>query len=155
MEIITDMLDEKGIRPTPNRELVARALYNCDHPVSMAEIEESIASIDKSSVFRVLKLFIDKDLVHVIDDGSGSMRYELCRGEAGHSLNDMHLHFKCVECGRIFCMESQHVPELNLPEGFCLFSVNFVAKGLCDQCATALGTYNSDSHGHTHTPGAK
>ena len=44
---------------------------------------------------------------------------------------------KCMKCGKIFCMESQHVPELNLPEGFSLYSVNFVAKGLCDRCAAA------------------
>lgn len=135
MKSIEATLIQKGIKPTPNRVLVARCLDGFHHPVSMADIENQIDSIDKSSVFRVLMRFVEKDVVHVIDDGSGSLKYELCRGEAGHSLEDMHIHFKCELCGRIFCIESEHIPTIHLPEGFSLFTVNFVGKGICKDCA--------------------
>lgn len=134
MDRISALLEQKGIRPTPNRILVARCLDGFRHPVSIAEIEEDIASIDKSGVFRVIRLFVENDLVHEIDDGSGSLRYELCRGECGHSVSDMHIHFKCVECGKVYCLETEHIPPFNIPEGFLLQSVNFVGKGVCKDC---------------------
>lgn len=135
MKSIEEILEHKGVRVTPNRVLVARCIERSIYPVSMTEIEKDIESLDKSSVFRVLMLFVEKDIVHVIDDGSGSLRYELCHGEAGHSIDDMHIHFKCENCGRIFCFESEHIPHINLPDGFSMFTANFVGKGLCDVCS--------------------
>lgn len=135
MKTIEEIFEQKGIRITPNRLLVARCLNDYQYPVSMAELEDKIVTIDKSSLFRVLTLFVDKDMVHVIDDGSGSLRYELCRGEHGHTLDDMHIHFKCESCGRIYCLESEHIPAINLPDGFSLFTVNFVGKGICAECS--------------------
>lgn len=123
-----------GIRPTPNRMLVAECLRACQHPVSMAEIEDMIDTIDKSSVFRVLSLFAEKHLVHAIDDGSGSLKYELCPGGDSHSMEDMHAHFSCEKCGRIKCIE-QDVPNINLPDGYKVHSANFVVKGLCPDCS--------------------
>lgn len=134
MDSIETTLEQKGIKITPNRILVARFLDRSPNPVSMTDIEYAIDTLDKSSVFRVLTHFVDKDFVHVIDDGSGSLKYELCRGNAGHSMDDMHIHFKCEGCGRVFCFESEQIPGINLPEGFSLFAANFVGKGLCPDC---------------------
>ncbi len=134
MKNIEDLLAAKGIKATPNRILVGRCLRDFGRPASMTDVEAKIHSIDKSSVFRVLSLFEERELVHIIDDGSGSMKYELCYGEEGHTMSDMHIHFKCEACGGIFCIESEHVPEVILPEGFTLRGVNYVAKGVCAQC---------------------
>ncbi|MDE6249041.1 MAG: transcriptional repressor [Paramuribaculum sp.] len=145
MRSVEEILEQKGVRLTPNRILVARCIEHSSHPVSMAEIEQEIESLDKSSVFRVLMLFVEKDIVHVIDDGSGSLRYELCHGEAGHTLEDMHLHFKCENCGRIFCLESEHIPHVNLPAGYTMFTANFVAKGLCPACSLSTNTKSTNT----------
>ena len=73
------VLVDRGIRPTPNRILVARALMDATHPVALAELETVLDTVERSTIFRVLNLFRSADLVHVIDDGSGSTKYELCR----------------------------------------------------------------------------
>lgn len=132
-DTIEQALQCKGIRPTANRLLVARCLDQLHHPASMAQIEQTIDTMDRSSVFRVLTLFVEHDMVHVIDDGSGSLKYELCRGRHGHSVDDMHAHFRCETCGRVFCFD-QPVPKLNLPAGFTLLTTNFVGKGICADC---------------------
>lgn len=132
---IENLLLSKGIKPTANRILIAKYLINYDYPVSMTEIADDIETMDHSSIFRVLTRFVDSDLVHVIDDGSGSLKYEICKGEHGHSLNDIHVHFKCESCGKIFCMKSKHVPIVELPEGFSLTDINYVMKGVCDKCS--------------------
>ena len=51
------VLVDRGIRPTPNRILVARALMDATHPVALAELETVLDTVERSTIFRVLNLF--------------------------------------------------------------------------------------------------
>ncbi len=88
----TDILIAHGIRPTANRILVVRALLAADRPMSLTELEHKILTLDKSGIFRALTIFRDNHLVHVIEDGGGSVRYELCTSD-GEDDDDLHVHF--------------------------------------------------------------
>jgi Fur family ferric uptake transcriptional regulator len=129
------ILEEKGVKPTANRILIVKALDRFDHPISLAQLEDALETLDKSSIFRSLTKFVEHDIAHVIDDGSGSLKYELCYGEHGHSVDDMHAHFRCEQCGRVFCFESQHIPMFELPEGFKALHANYVIMGICSECS--------------------
>ena len=72
------LLTAHDVKPTANRIVIAEALAAADCPMSMKELEYSILSIDKSNIFRTLMLFKAHHLVHVIEDGNGSVKYELC-----------------------------------------------------------------------------
>ena len=63
---LTDLMEEHGIKVTANRLIVARALHASLMPMSLTELERQILTLDKSSIFRVLNLFRDYHLVHVI-----------------------------------------------------------------------------------------
>lgn len=131
---IESLLEEHGIKPTANRLLVLKALAECDRPVTMAELEERIDSIDKSGIFRTLTVFKENHLLHQIDDGCEGVRYELCHAH-GDIDDDRHVHFHCEVCHRTFCMEDTPVPSVKFPEGFHVDSVNYMAKGICPECA--------------------
>lgn len=135
------LLEECGIKPTANRILVCRTLEEAGRPLSLTELEDSISSIDKSGIFRVLKLFSHNHFVHVIEDGSGGTRYELCHS-ADHSHihddEDLHPHFYCLNCRQTFCLHDTPLPYVNLPEGFSQSSRNYVIKGLCPKCTKKL-----------------
>ena len=123
-----------GVKSTPNRIIVAEALSEASQPLSLSELEERIVSIDKSGIFRTLSLFKDHHLVHVIDDGSGSVRYELCHSEDGHD-DDQHIHFYCEVCRRTFCLSEMPVPDISVPQGYEVTSTNFVLHGICPECS--------------------
>ena len=129
------ILMDKGIKPTANRILVVRELLKASHPISIGDLEKLLEySMDKSSIFRVLELFSEKELTHVIEDGSRSLKYELCHGEHHHSPADQHAHFYCEKCGMVYCLDSVSIPVLDLPERFQLKSINFMLKGICPDC---------------------
>ena len=128
------MLEMHGVKPTPNRMLVARALASSLHPLSLSELGERIQTIDKSCIFRVLVLFKNSRLVHVIEDGSGGVKYELCHSHDVDSDDDTHAHFHCEQCGRTFCLDHAPVPLLDLPEGYEMHSVNYLVRGICPEC---------------------
>jgi Fur family ferric uptake transcriptional regulator len=127
-------LEEKGVRPTVNRILVLRALSEYSHPVSLGDLEGRIGTLDKSSIFRVLNLFAEHHIVHSIEDGSGSLKYEICKGEHECTLSDMHVHFYCEGCHQTFCFEDSPIPAVPLPEGFEVSAINYMVKGLCPRC---------------------
>ena len=81
MENCIERLEKKGVRVTSIRILVLNALMNASGTMSLGDLESVLETVDKSSIFRTLELFVKKHVVHAIDDGSGSVKYEVCEGE--------------------------------------------------------------------------
>lgn len=131
-----EILLAAGVQPTPNRLLVLRELQRAGRILSLRELEDRIDTVDKSGIFRVLRLFADHHLVHEIDDGSGSAKYEPCH--IGHchddQHDDQHIHFYCRRCHRTFCLDDIPVPHVELPHGYRSEETNYVIKGLCPAC---------------------
>ena len=127
-------LVDKGIRPTANRILVYKMIVQKQSPLSLKNLEQLLLDLDKSSIFRVLSLFLEHDVVHAFEDGRGVLNYELCSDAGKCHKHDIHPHFYCESCQRSFCLEDQHIPHIDLPEGFTPHSVSFVIKGECNEC---------------------
>lgn len=127
-------LESKGIRPTANRILVMKTLIGEQNPQSLSNLERKMVSMDKSSIFRTLTLFLEHDVVHAFEDGRDVLCYELCEEKGACDHHDGHIHFYCESCQRSFCMEDIHIPSLELPEGFYPHSISFVIKGECPDC---------------------
>lgn len=131
---IISRLESKGIRPTANRILVMKTLMGEQNPQSLSNLERKMVSMDKSSIFRTLTLFLEHDVVHAFEDGRGVLCYELCEEKGACDHHDGHIHFYCESCQRSFCMEDIHIPSFELPVGFYPHSISFVIKGECPDC---------------------
>ena len=132
-----DILHEAGIRPTANRLLVLRSLLNARSPMSLVEIETELETVDRSSILRVLSLFMEQDLLHKIEDGRGIEKYEICHHTGRHhegSFDDMHPHFYCERCNHVYCFDQLSIPGLTLPAEFQVRAINFMLKGICPKC---------------------
>lgn len=128
------MLNTAGIKPTSNRILVLRAIVESNNPVSLTDLETLLLSLEKSSIFRVLRLFLEKGVLHSIEDGRGMVRYEICTAHHECHDDDQHAHFYCEECQEVFCFKAIHAPIINLPHDFEVHSVNYMLKGICPNC---------------------
>lgn len=133
-EDIEKRLEQKGVKPTANRILVYKVLAGLNNPASLSNIEGLLLSMDKSSIFRVLTLFHEHDVVHSFEDGRGILNYELCLSKGACNMKDNHVHFYCESCQRSFCLEDVHIHDIQLPEGFHAHSLSFVIKGECAEC---------------------
>lgn len=130
-----EKLQRAGVRPTAVRLLIYRLMLKASHPLSSLDIETILETVDRSTISRTLTIFIEHDLIHPIDDGSGSVKYDACLSAHGHTVSDMHVHFRCVVCGKTFCLPSTAVPPVNLPDGYVMESVNYVITGKCPSCS--------------------
>lgn len=59
-------LSQAGIQPTPNRILVVDALQHAQSPLSLADLEELLPTMERSGIFRVLSLLADRDRKSVV-----------------------------------------------------------------------------------------
>lgn len=130
-----EILNHREIKPTAIRILVLKTMLGHDSAFTLSDLEGELETVDKSTLSRTIHLFHQHHLIHSIDDGSGSMKYSVCRNDCQCTLGDLHVHFHCNKCGNTYCMESIAIPDIPLPENFRLENVNFVLKGICGKCA--------------------
>ena len=128
-------LAQRGIRPTAVRLLVAKALATDECALSLTDLEARLGTVDKSSIFRVLTLFLEHDIVHAFEDGKGALNYELCSHHDSHDHTASHAHFYCEKCARTFCLKDIPVENVALPDGFKANSLSFIIKGECPECS--------------------
>lgn len=88
-----DLLAKREIQPTAIRILVLQAMLKAGRSVSLLDLEKILDTVDKSSIFRTITLFLSHHLVHSIDDGTGSFKYAVCSAGCSCEVNDLHTHF--------------------------------------------------------------
>jgi Fur family ferric uptake transcriptional regulator len=131
---ISDKLSDKHIKPTAMRELVLKMLSEQTNAVSLADIENLFDKADKTTLYRTLKTFEENKLIHSIDDGTGSVKYALCKETCQCHPEDLHVHFLCTKCQHTYCLNDIAIPTISLPVNFKLETINMVVKGICANC---------------------
>jgi len=117
---------------------VLEYLSGQDHPVSHAEVSESLVPLgfDKSTIFRVLTELAESDLLSRIDAGDHAWRFEI-KGAGGHAPGD-HPHFVCNDCGKVECLTDVQVSmksKVKSPVGKSRQISSVFLKGTCGDCA--------------------
>jgi len=104
MENIENKLLERNIKPTAMRELVLKVLMEQKVAVSLSDLENKFDKVDKVTIYRTLKTFEENKLIHSIDDGTGSMKYAVCKESCQCHPEELHVHFLCTVCNQTFCL---------------------------------------------------
>jgi Fur family transcriptional regulator, ferric uptake regulator len=128
------LLQEKDIRPTAMRLLILRELDNSSSALNLNELEFLFDKADKVTLYRTIRTFEEKQLIHSIIDGKGSVRYALCADGCTCSITDAHVHFHCEICHRTMCLKEVTVPPVALPDGYTRKSLSYVISGTCPEC---------------------
>ena len=132
MRTVEDILTEAEIQLTAIRILIYKEIVNFDGVFTLADIEQRILTLDKSTIFRTLSLFLKKNLLHEVDDGSGSKKYCLC--QCGSKNHKSHVHFTCLSCHKTYCIKDISIQQVTLPVSYQVTDINYVLKGICPNC---------------------
>ena len=76
--MLDKILHNRNIKPTSMKMLVLKQLVVNKSALSLKDLEEKFERADKATLYRTLKTFEDKKLIHSIDDGTGAVKYALC-----------------------------------------------------------------------------
>lgn len=137
-EHIDQILTAHGIRPTAIRAMVMRNLHSLPEVFTLADAEEMMDSVDRSTLFRTLELFAEAGVLHV-DSIGGVKRYCLCTCHDHDHHKESHIHVTCRICGHTFCIKDQSPTIPALPDGFEVESVACAIEGVCGECRRRKG----------------
>lgn len=135
---IKDTLKTYNLRQTDCREGILDVFMNKEHALAHADVEAQLTEqFDRVTVYRTLKTFVDKGLIHKVLDDEGGVKYALCKDNchAGdHTHHHDHVHFKCTACGLTTCLDHVVIPNFILPEGYKRVETNLLVQGICKGC---------------------
>jgi len=130
------ILKDFKLRSTPSRAAILQAFLTHNYALSHGDVEKEVPALfDRVTVYRTLKTFVDKGLLHKVLDDEGGMKYALCNEACNTAKHHHdHVHFKCTRCGQTNCLEEVEIPGIKLPKGYQASEVNLLIQGVCDSC---------------------
>lgn len=126
-----------GLDATRNRIQVLEAIGNNNYPLTAKDVFNIVdrrQSINRVTVYRILDLLVEKQIVERISVNRRAAYYGLAPNE-NHAP---HPHFYCTRCGQMDCLhaESIHINADQLRKTFPgeISRVEVRVDGLCKNC---------------------
>lgn len=102
---------------------------------SQPDLEGVLDDVDRVTLYRILSAFEEKGIIHKVFDLNGTANYALCTSDcAENHHHDEHLHFNCVVCNNVYCLDDLELPPVSLPPGFKPEVFSLSATGICPKC---------------------
>ncbi len=117
------------------RNLVLQYFLEQDKAIDLKDLETHLYFSDRTTLFRTIKTFKEKGLIHAIKDGSNSTKYALCNENCtAENHIDIHPHFYCEQCKNTTCLRMLSIPTINIGSNFTINSTELIVKGICEHC---------------------
>ena len=134
--MIKELLVKKEIKVTNQRIIILNEIIKWKKPFKAIDLFSFLLmhqNIDLATVYRVLTLFKDKQIIREVIISEGEQYFE-------NSLTDnpVHPHFLCEKCHKISCLDSaipkQMLSSSNFPEDYIINDISVNIKGICSNC---------------------
>lgn len=130
---IENKLRDKNTKPTSMRILVYDFLASQQVALSLSEIENYFYPADRITLYRTLKTFEEKGIVHSIQENNTS-KYRLCSDDCSEQTHrDWHLHLYCKICKQTTCRTDISFKQPS-DAAVQIDEVRLFAKGICENC---------------------
>ncbi len=136
LEIFREFLKNKGMRYTPERETIIKEIFDTHDHFDVDSLYISMRQKDirvsKASIYRLIPLLIEANLIEAVFFEGGQMYYEHIYG------HEHHCHLRCINCGRIqeFADPRLRDIEQELADRFSyqIIRHKLEVTGLCPEC---------------------
>lgn len=133
---IENILKCHGLRKTQMRGQVLELFLSSNREaLTHPDLEKRMPDADRVTLYRTLKSFEKKGIIHQVVDGTQATKFALCAGAcSAHEHFDQHAHFHCKGCGKTICLDEKINTSFNVPEGFKVSQAHLVLEGQCEAC---------------------
>lgn len=137
IEEVRNRLSEKGLKVTPQRINILKAVYELDnHPTAenvLDYIRESNPNIAKGTIYNVLETLVKNKLIQKVKTDKDILRYD--------GVIENHHHLYCSECDFIEDYVDKELDDLlkeyfkkKKPEGFNIEDIVLQIRGTSEKC---------------------
>ena len=133
---IIEILKQHEVAPSIQRVKILEFLRdNHTHPTAdmiYQALVEKMPTLSKTTVYNTLKTFVEKGILLSLSIFENEVRYEY--------NTESHIHFKCIECNKIYDLDSEfdHF-ENTFIEGNKVLEHYVNLKGICKECLKEEG----------------
>ncbi|MDR2383685.1 MAG: transcriptional repressor [Prevotellaceae bacterium] len=132
---------DKQKRNTKTKQLIMTILSDASSALCYEDFEKQLSGkMDKATVYRILQRFCDDGIVHKIQGENGKTYYATCRHCQTGKHNDNHLHFRCIKCQTILCIDEPLVIK-SLPLGYRMIDAYCLVSGHCPNCLNEIANH--------------
>ena len=134
--MIENLLKNKNLRLTPFRKEVLEVFTSTPNAISIGDIEANLKQFDRITLYRTIKSFIEKGVIHEIVMPGDIKKMALCPHDCSsesHIHTAQHIHFRCTTCENIFCIDLNEFPEIVIPK-FKIDTIEIQGTGTCEGC---------------------
>ena len=107
-------LEQREIKPTAIRLLILKTMMQHKEAFSLLDLENELDTVDKSTIYRTITLFLAHHLIHGIDDGTGSLKYAVCSNDLRFVLYEKYPRAHRDTTSRIHRTKYQLCPERSM-----------------------------------------
>lgn len=131
------ILQNYQLRQTSQRVKILQAFLSKSNALAHTDLEAEFAGvIDRATIYRCLKQFLDAGILHRIPDEQFQTKYAVCATcDHGHHHHD-HVHFNCLSCNETICLEHSSIPTVEVPTGFRVKEKILIMQGSCAACSS-------------------
>jgi Fur family peroxide stress response transcriptional regulator len=143
LKLMEERCRENGLSLTVQRRaILANLASRKDHPTAdqiYSAIQDKIAGVSRTTVYRVLETFVQLELAQKISNPEAKARFD--------ADTSRHHHAACLACEKVIDIDDSALPDIDLSradlEGFEVFDCSVVAVGLCHDCSKKNGARRS------------
>lgn len=126
------VFETKGIKKTKQREIIYNIIINADEETTIKSIYSKCNRyMDKATVYRIIELFTNENIITVSVDKNGNKFYSLINSNHSHSL-------LCTNCQKEqkvdYCIFGNIKELIEKESGFKITNHIIELKGLCNEC---------------------
>lgn len=136
-EVLQKIIRYYGLRNTPIRLDMLNLFINANKALSSKTLIKKLGNkYNRVSIFRTIKSFVEKGIIHSIPIAKDYVVYSICRNNCreGNHL-DQHYHFYCNICEHTYCMNDFYFDQGILPAGYNTERINILLEGVCKKCS--------------------
>lgn len=140
----TEKLHQAGLKSTPARVAILRFLQESSVAQTHADLIKKLSErgifSDRTTVYRTLDALHEAGVVHKIPTADRQWLFSLSGTDSSGHDAEHHLHFRCEECEKTFCMEAEQLSvQVRLDEKtsrqFHVTGTELLLHGTCPGCS--------------------
>jgi Fur family ferric uptake transcriptional regulator len=136
IEVFRKFIRNKGLRKTPEREQVVRAVFaihdHFDVDELYALLRRDNEKISKATIYRTIPLLLESGLIQEAYFEDGHLHYEHIYG------HEHHCHLRCLDCGKVIEFTEETVKDVEGKVGerydFFVTGHKLEVHGHCGKC---------------------
>jgi len=135
---LKDIIKQKGLKYTKQREVIFETILNCKKHLSAEEIYNRILKqypeekIGIATVYRALTFLEEESLISSISFGNDGKKYET-------NFKEHHDHLICIKCDKIIEFVNEKIEteqeKIAKENGFELLDHSMYLYGICSDCS--------------------